>query len=192
MDYQALIAKQFKEHNEVVENTLTFAPNKLVEITKLMSNSLADGGTIFWCGNGGSAADSQHMAAEFVGRFKKNRRALRSLALTTDTSVLTCVANDYSYDDIFSRQIEGLARPGDILIGFSTSGESVNVIRAFEAAKSIGMATISFIGKDGGKLQNYSDHTLHVKSNTTARIQETHIFLGHIICDLVEHEMGLA
>ena len=192
MDYQALIVKQFLEHKEVIENTLTFAPNKLVEITKLISKSLSDGGTIFWCGNGGSAADSQHMAAEFVGRFKKNRRALRSLALTTDTSVLTCVANDYSYDDIFSRQIEGLARSGDVLIEFSTSGESINVIRAFEVAESIGMVTIAFIGKDGGKLKNSAQHILHVKSNTTARIQETHIFLGHIICDLVEHELNLA
>ncbi|MBU6176810.1 MAG: D-sedoheptulose 7-phosphate isomerase [Bacteroidetes bacterium] len=192
MDYQEIVANEIFEHNNVIKNTIIFAQNEIIEISKIICKSLVDGGTIFWCGNGGSAADSQHMAAEFVGRFKKNRKALRSLALTTDTSVLTCVANDYSYQDIFSRQIEGLSRPGDVIIGLSTSGESLNVIRAFEVAKSLNLTTIAFIGKNGGELKTLSDYTLHVKSNTTARIQETHIFLGHIICNLVEHEMGLA
>jgi D-sedoheptulose 7-phosphate isomerase len=144
----------------------------------------------FWCGNGGSAADSQHLAAELVGRFKKDREPLSSIALTTDTSVITCVSNDYSYDSIFSRQIEALCRPGDILIGITTSGNSANIRKAFESAKKNDVKTISFLGKDGGSCKNLTDYSILIPSNDTARIQEMHILVGHILCELVEKEMG--
>ena len=153
--------------------------------------SISNGGTVFLAGNGGSAADSQHLAAELVGRFKKERRALRSIALTTDSSILTCVANDFGYDQIFSRQLEALARPGDVFIGISTSGSSPNILRAFEMAKSLNLSTIGFFGNDGGSAQELVDCALVVPSSSTARIQEAHILIGHILCDLIEEELSL-
>jgi D-sedoheptulose 7-phosphate isomerase len=156
-----------------------------------LSRTLASGGSVYWCGNGGSAADSQHLAAELVGRFNKDRRPLRSVALTTDTSVLTCVANDFSYDDIFSRQIEALGRKGDALIGISTSGESVNVLNALKVAKSLDINTIALLGKTGGACQGVADLSLVIPVHDTARIQEAHILVGHILCELIEKELGL-
>jgi D-sedoheptulose 7-phosphate isomerase len=146
-----IIEKSFADHSKVIELVRGNLLGNIESIAYLLAQTLISGGTLFWCGNGGSAADSQHMAAELVGRFKKNRRALRSLALTTDTSILTCVANDYDYESIFSRQVEAMGRQGDVLIGISTSGDSVNVIRAFEVAKSAGIKTVALLGKDGGK-----------------------------------------
>jgi D-sedoheptulose 7-phosphate isomerase len=146
------------------------------------------GNRVFLCGNGGSAADSQHIAAEFIGRFQKERRALPAIALTTDTSILTCLSNDYNYDIVFSRQIEALGRKGDVLIGISTSGKSVNVLKAFEAAKACGMVTVAFVGHDGGPMAKAADLSIIVPSRVTARIQETHIVLAHAICEVVEHE----
>ena len=131
------------------------------------------------------------MAAELVGRFNKDRKALSSIALTTDTSVLTCVANDYSYEDVFSRQLEALARSGDVLVVISTSGQSENVIRAIKTAKEIGLTTIALLGKDGGKAKSLVEHALVVPSDSTARIQEVHILIGHILCDLIEQELDL-
>ncbi len=151
-------------HNSITEHIQTIGlvqetlGESIRQIAAVLVQSLAKGGTIFWCGNGGSAADSQHLAAEFVGRFKKDRRALRSIALSTDASVLTCVANDYSYADIFARQVEALGRPADVLIGISTSGNSENVLRAFKAAKSIGMAAVALLGKDGGPAKEMADY----------------------------------
>ena len=132
-----IIHRNFTEHLQTIELVHEALAEPIKKISQLLAHSLANGGTLFWCGNGGSAADSQHLAAGLVGRFKKNRRALRSIALTTDTSVLTCVANDYSYDDIFARQVEALGRPEDVLIGISTSGNSENVLRAFKVAKQM-------------------------------------------------------
>jgi len=157
-----------------------------------IAQSLEHDGTLFWCGNGGSAADSQHLAAELVGRFKKDRKALRSIALTTDTSVLTCVANDYSYEDIFSRQLEALAREGDVLMAISTSGNSENVLRALRVAEELGVKTIALLGKDGGQAKAIADLAIVIPSDSTARIQEAHILIGHILCDLIEQELGLA
>lgn len=157
-----------------------------------IAQSLSHGGTLFWCGNGGSAADSQHLAAELVGRFKKDRKALRSIALTTDTSVLTCIANDYSYKNIFSRQIEALARAGDVLVAISTSGNSENVMDALKMAKTLDVNTIALLGKDGGLAKSFSDLSIIIPSDSTARIQEAHILIGHILCDLIEQELGLA
>ena len=187
-----IIHRNFAEHLQTIELVHEALAEPIKKISQLLSHSLANGGTLFWCGNGGSAADSQHLAAELVGRFKKNRRALRSIALTTDTSVLTCVANDYSYDDIFARQVEALGRPGDVLIGISTSGNSENVLRAFKVAKQMGLKTIALLGKRGGYTKDLSDHALVIPSDSTARIQEAHILIGHILCELIEQELGLA
>jgi D-sedoheptulose 7-phosphate isomerase len=191
MNIKDIIDKNFDEHF----STLELVNDKLDEIIELVGKqlaaSLANGGTLFWCGNGGSAADSQHLAAELVGRFKKNRRALRSVALTTDTSVLTCVANDYSYNDIFSRQIEALGRSGDVLVGISTSGNSDNVIQALKTAREMGLITIAMLGKDGGTTKKLVDHSLIIPSNSTARIQEMHILIGHILCEIIEKELQL-
>jgi D-sedoheptulose 7-phosphate isomerase len=191
MNIKDIIDKNFDEHF----STLELVNDKLDEIIELVGKelaaSLANGGTLFWCGNGGSASDSQHLAAELVGRFKKNRRALRSVALTTDTSVLTCVANDYSYNDIFSRQIEALGRSGDVLVGISTSGNSDNVIQALKTAREMGLITIAMLGKDGGTTKKLVDHSLIIPSNSTARIQEMHILIGHILCEIIEKELQL-
>lgn len=181
----------FTEHLQVIERVRDTLSESIQKIGRVLAQSLAEGGTLFWCGNGGSASDSQHLAAELVGRFKKNRRALRSTALTTDTSVLTCVANDFSYDDIFSRQVEALGRPGDVLIGISTSGKSENVLRAFRLAKEMGLTTVSLLGKGGGTAKNSVDYALVIPSDTTARIQEAHILIGHILCELIERELGV-
>ena len=187
-----IIHRNFAEHLQTIELVREALAEPIKKISQLLAHSLANGGTLFWCGNGGSAADSQHLAAELVGRFKKNRRALRSIALTTDTSVLTCVANDYSYDDIFARQVEALGRPEDVLIGISTSGNSENVLRAFKVAKQMGLKTIALLGKGGGYTIDLSDHALVIPSDSTARIQEAHILIGHILCELIEQELGLA
>lgn len=187
-----IVSDEFKEHLKIVGLAHETLSNAVEKTAQILSKSLLNGGTIFWCGNGGSASDSQHLATELVGRFKKNRRALRSIALTTDTSILTCVANDFSYDDIFSRQIEALGRPGDVLIGISTSGNSENVLRAIKLAKEMGLVTVALLGKGGGPVKDLVDHSLLVPSNTTARIQEAHILIGHILCELIEQELGLA
>lgn len=187
-----MIDQHFSEHRAVLDTVLRENKPGIAAVATLLAQTLARGGCIFWLGNGGSAADSQHLAAELVGRFKKNRRALRSIALSTDTSVLTCVANDYSYEDIFSRQVEALGRSGDAVIGISTSGNSENVIRAIEKAKEMGLSTVSLLGKGGGRSKSLADQTLVVGSDSTARIQEMHILIGHILCDLIEQELGLA
>lgn len=144
------------------------------------------------CGNGGSAADSQHIAAEMVGRFSHNRRPLPAISLTTDTSSLTCIANDFSFEDVFSRQVEAIGLAGDILLAISTSGDSFNVLKAVDIAKSKGMLTVGLLGKDGGIIGGHVDLKIIVPSNSTARIQEAHIFLAHVLCGQVEKMLGLA
>lgn len=189
--YKELIENAFKEHDNVLQETqITICEN--IELSAdIIAKSLASGGTIFWCGNGGSAADSQHIAAEFVGRFKKDRRPLRSIALTTDTSVLTCVANDYSYEEIFSRQLNALGRDGDVLVAITTSGKSENIKQALIQAQNMKIKTIGLLGKKGGDCKDYSDVSLIVPSDITARIQEMHILIEHLLCELVEHKLGL-
>lgn len=151
-----------------------------------MQNCIKNGGKILLCGNGGSAADSQHIAAEIVGRFKKERKGLAAIALTTDTSILTSVGNDYGYDYIFARQIEGLCRAEDLVIGLTTSGNSANVVRAIEAANEVGATTVGLTGGTGGKLNGLCDYNVVVPSAITARIQEAHIFIGHCLCEILE------
>lgn len=147
---------------------------------------LQQGGSVFFCGNGGSAADCQHLAAEFTGRFVRERAPLAGIALTTDSSALTAIGNDYGFEEIFARQIAGLGKPGDCLIAISTSGNSKNVIRAVEAAKTIGVATIGLLGRDGGALKEICDMAVVVPCETTARIQEMHILIGHSWCEAVD------
>ncbi len=151
-----------------------------------MQDCIKNGGKILLMGNGGSAADSQHIAAEIVGRFNKERKGLPAIALTTDTSILTSVGNDYGYDYIFERQIEALCRPEDLVIGITTSGNSSNVVNAIQKAKEIGAITVGLTGGTGGKLKAICTHNLVVPSNTTARIQEAHIFIGHSLCAILE------
>jgi D-sedoheptulose 7-phosphate isomerase len=157
----------------------------------IVVQTLNNGNKLMLCGNGGSAADSQHLAAEFTGRFVKDRRPLAALALSTDSSALTCIANDYSFDEVFSRQILGLGRPGDCLLAISTSGNSRNVIRAVDAARSREMITIGLLGRDGGQLRGICDLAIVIPSSITARIQEAHIFIGHTLCAMVESQLGL-
>ena len=153
--------------------------------------SLQKGGKLMLCGNGGSAADSQHLAAEFTGRFIKDRPPIAAVALSTDTSALTCIANDYSFNEIFARQVQALGKAGDCLIAISTSGNSGNVLAAVAAAKSLGISTIGLLGRDGGKLKTQCDIAIVVPSQVTARIQEAHILIGHSLCGAVELKLGL-
>lgn len=159
---------------------------------RAMASGLAAGRKVMLCGNGGSASDSQHIAAELVGRFVHDRRALAAIALSTDTSALTAIANDYAFDAVFARQVEGLGRYGDCLIGISTSGNSPNVFNAMEKAKALGLVTIGLLGRDGGRIAHVSDIAIVVPSAVTARIQEMHIVIGHALCALVEEELGLS
>lgn len=153
--------------------------------------SLKSGGKLMFCGNGGSAADSQHLAAEFTGRFNKDRAPLAALALSTDTSALTCIANDYAFDQVFARQVLALGKPGDCLIAISTSGKSANVIAAVEAARSLNIHCIGLLGRDGGTLIKMCDVAIVVPNQVTARIQEAHILIGHSLCGAVEQKLGL-
>lgn len=152
----------------------------------VVANAFRNGNKVLFCGNGGSAADAQHLAAEFSGRFYTDRDALPAEALHCNTSYITAVANDYSYDVIYSRMVKGIGIKGDVLIGLSTSGNSKNIMNAFEVAKEKGMITIGFTGATGGKMKDITDHLINVPSTDTPRIQESHIMLGHIICQLVE------
>ena len=156
------------------------------DCVNVMVSAFEKGKKVLFCGNGGSASDAQHLAAEFSGRFYTDREALPAEALHCNTSYITAVANDYSYDVIYSRLVKGIGNEGDILVGLSTSGNSKNIVKAFEVAKEKGMTTIAFTGSSGGKLKHHADFLLNVPSDDTPRIQESHITLGHIICQLVE------
>ena len=158
------------------------------QIIDVMVTAFQAGNHVYFCGNGGSAADAQHLAAEFSGRFYLDRKALRSEALHCNTSYLTAVANDYSYDAIYARIIDGIGNKGDVLVGITTSGSSANIVAAFEAAKTKGITTIGFTGASGGKLKELSDFLINIPSTDTPRIQESHILIGHIICQLVEEK----
>ncbi|RYD99191.1 MAG: SIS domain-containing protein, partial [Sphingobacteriales bacterium] len=158
----------------------------VVTIADKMVAALRAGNRIWFCGNGGSAADAQHLAAEFTGRFYTDRKALAAEALHCNSSYMTAVANDYSYDVVYSRLVEGITTKGDVLVGLSTSGNSGNIVRAFESARNMGLVTVGFTGAGGGLLHGLSDHLVNVPSSDTPRIQESHILLGHIICQLVE------
>lgn len=159
---------------------------------KVIANALQNKNTIFWCGNGGSAAESSHLAVELIGRFKNNRRSLPSLSLNADTSAITCIANDFGYDEIFSRQLEGLGKKGDVLVVLSTSGKSENILRVLRKAKDLGVVSIALLGKGGGIAASLSDLSIVIDSEETARIQEMHLLLGHTLCEYAEIELGIA
>lgn len=177
------------ESIHVKEELLHTGIGQIKEIADLIIDSLKEGGKVILFGNGGSASDSQHIAAEFVGRFKKDRTALAAIALTTNTSVLTSLANDYGYDIVFAKQIEALGQKNDIIIGISTSGKAKNVICGIKQAKKMGLKTVALTGGDGGELAKLADISLVVPSSVTARIQEAHITIGHIICQLIEEAL---
>ncbi len=153
---------------------------------RLLIDCFRTGGKVMFCGNGGSAADSQHLAAEFMGRYLRDRNPLPSIALTVDTSALTAIGNDYGYEQVFSRQLRGIGRAGDVLVGISTSGNSANVVRAFEIAREIGVATIALTGSGGGRIVELADVAVRVPSSRTNEIQEMHIMIGHMLCGFVE------
>lgn len=179
-----IIADSISVKNALLADTAM--QTRLQQIAEAMVKTLKNNGRIYFCGNGGSAADAQHLAAEFSGRFYTDRHALPADALHCNTSYLTAVANDYSYDVVYARLIQGIANPGDFLVGLSTSGNSINIVKAFETAREKKITTVGFTGKDGGKMKGLSDYLINVPSGDTPRIQESHIMLGHIICQLVE------
>ncbi|WP_255448604.1 D-sedoheptulose 7-phosphate isomerase [Telmatospirillum sp. J64-1] len=179
---------EFEQHALTLQATREAVRGPFGQLVKACREALAGGGKILFCGNGGSAADAQHLATELVVRYTRNRKALPSIALTTDTSLLTAAANDFSFDEVFARQVEALCRPGDVVIGISTSGNSPNVLRALEAAKEMGGIAAGLSGRDGGKMVGLAEPLIVVPSTVTARIQEMHILLGHMLCDLLEAE----
>jgi len=174
----ALAQRVATEHGEIITT-----------IADRYAGALRAGGTLFFAGNGGSAADAQHLATEYVVRYQSTRPALRAVALTTDTSLLTACANDMGFDEVFARQVEALARPGDVLVLHSTSGESPNVLRAAQAARARGVAVVAFLGRGGGQLKDLADVSLIVPSDDTARIQEIHLAVEHLICEMVEEQL---
>jgi D-sedoheptulose 7-phosphate isomerase len=186
-----IIQQHLDEHRFVLDQLDQSFKEKIKEIADLMTNALSNNKFIFWCGNGGSASDAQHLAAELMGRYKNNRRPLKSIALNADTSVITCISNDYSYEEIFKRQIDSLGSSGDIFVGITTSGQSQNVLSAMLEAKKKSLIVIGLLGKGGGDAKNIADYSLVVPSDITARIQEMHIMIGHMLCDLIEHGLGI-
>lgn len=186
-----LFLQNLEQHNALLA-TLHTLNDDVLRAGHMATQALQHNGKLLFCGNGGSAADSQHLAAEMTGRFIHDRRPLAAIALSTDSSALTCIGNDYSFDEVFARQVIGLGRSGDVLIGISTSGNSRNVIRAVEEARALGMQTIGLLGRDGGQLRSLCDHSIVVPSAVTARIQECHILIGHTLCGLIEQGLGLA
>ena len=182
------IEKIFLESSQLVKNS-SYLSADIIECVNIIIKSLKQGKKIVIFGNGGSAADAQHIAAELIGRYGFDRPSLPSLALTTDTSNITAIGNDYGYDRVFSRQLEGMGQDGDIFIGISTSGNSQNIINAFKVAKTKGITTVALTGKDGGEMRRLADISLVVPSDSTPRIQESNILIGHILCDIIEKEI---
>lgn len=191
--YNSYIKKTVQNHIAAIEDFFAKNEENIIAITHTCAEAFRNGHKIMLCGNGGSAADAQHIAAELVGRLHKERIPLPAIALTTDTSALTCIGNDYGFEHIFSRQVEGLAREGDVLFAISTSGNSGNVVNATQAAYKLGVKVINVTGKCGGvmKRTSHAAHTLHVDSLETQHIQECHMVALHLICDLIEKELGL-
>jgi D-sedoheptulose 7-phosphate isomerase len=187
----SLLLNNITEHAILVDK-LCKLDAVIHEVGLLAAKTLMSGGKILFCGNGGSAADSQHLAAELMGRFLTDRRPLAAIALPTDTSALTCISNDYSFDELFARQVRGLACKNDLLVAISTSGKSTNIVRAVKEAKSLGIEVVGLLGNDGGLVADFCTHSIVVPSQNTARIQECHILIGHTICELIEKELKLA
>ena len=185
---RAQVERRFRESGEVKDQFVQIYADSILTVAGLIVASLHSEGKVLLFGIGGSATDASHIAAEFGGRYDRDRAPLPALALGTDMAAVTCIANDYEYADIFARQISGLGRKGDIAIAISTSGNSLNVLKAVEVARNLGLTTVAWTGKGGGKLASLVDHPFVVPSNVTARIQECHIILGHVLCELIEEK----
>ena len=183
------INKEFVAHLEIINLTINTIQETLEKASLLVVQTLKNGNKILLCGNGGSAADAQHIAAELTGRYKSDRKGLPAIALTTDSSVITSIGNDYGYERVFDRQVEALANKGDLLIGISTSGNSKNVVNALKKAKELSCKTLGLSGRDGGKMNNICDINLIIPCDDTPRIQEMHILIGHILCQIVDDEI---
>jgi D-sedoheptulose 7-phosphate isomerase len=186
METKKAVQRQLADSAKLKLDLAENQADAVAELAGILIRSLESGGKVLFCGNGGSAADSQHLAAEMLGRFKRNRKAMAAIALTTDTSVLTAVGNDLGFETVFSRQVEAYGRSGDVLVAISTSGRSPNVVRAMETAHGLGLVVCAFMGKSAGPMDGLADWSIHVPSDETARVQECHITVGHIVCDLVE------
>lgn len=190
MNHVQLIRQNFSDLTTILNS---FTDNDLATIEEVgvcVAESLASGGTVFWCGNGGSAADAQHLSAELIGRLVNNRHPLSSVALNSDIAALTCIANDFGYADVYSRQLEGLAQKNDVAIVLSTSGESENIVRCILKAKEIKATSVALLGKGGGSAKSLADFEIIINSKNTARIQEVHKLVGHTICQIIERELG--
>ena len=192
MDLEQFFDKEFREHNAVAADTRRDLAQPFAKLVTVCVRSLRGGGKLLFFGNGGSAADAQHLATELTVRYKANRKPIAALALTTDTSALTAIGNDFGFEDLFARQIEALGKPGDVAIAISTSGKSPNIIKALKEARKLGLVAAAFGGQGGGDMAGLAEPLLAVPSATTARIQEMHIALGQMLCGAIEIELGLA
>jgi D-sedoheptulose 7-phosphate isomerase len=192
VDLGAFFKSEFSEHHDVARRSEAVLSDRFAELVRACTKSIRAGGKLMFFGNGGSAADAQHLATELTVRYRRDRAAIAAIALTTDTSALTAAGNDLGFEQIFARQIEALGKPGDVVIAISTSGKSPNVISALKQARSMRLVTAAFGGKDGGDMAPLADHLLVVPSASTARIQEMHILLGQMLCGALEVELGLA
>ncbi len=181
-----MILSEFQSHKEVIDATIENLIPITLQASKLLIKTLKQGNKVLLCGNGGSAADAQHIAAELTGRYKRERRGLAGISLSTDTSAITAIANDYGYEYIFARQVEALANTGDLIIGISTSGNSANICLALKKAKELGCSTLGLSGRDGGEMNELCDINIIIPSNDTPRIQEMHILIGHTLCQGVD------
>lgn len=184
-----LFESEFRAHISTAQESLDLLEKPVNESLTLITNALTQGNKLMICGNGGSAADSQHLAAELSGRYKKERKAIAALALSTDTSAITAIGNDYGFDYIFSRQLEALAKEGDVLLAISTSGNSANILNAIQKAKTLRCKTIGLSGKGGGMMKEWCDVNIIIPSDDTPRIQEIHILIGHVLCHLIEERL---
>ena len=189
MAEESVVLRRLRELADLAREVAGSREGEIASIAGEVVDTLRTGGKLLFCGNGGSAADAQHLAAEYVVRFREGRRALPALALTTDTSVLTACANDLGFDQVFARQVEALGREGDLLILHSTSGESANLLLAAEAARELGIRTVAFLARGGGRLASRVDRSLVLPTESTARAQELHLALGHIVCEMVEDRL---
>lgn len=187
----ALFLDNLAEHGALMQRLVSLQ-RAVEQVGALLADTLQSGGKLLVCGNGGSAADAQHLASELTGRFIAERRPLAAIALSTDSSALTCIGNDYGFNEVFARQVQALARPGDCLVGISTSGKSPNVRRAVGAARAAGATVVGLLGRDGGPMNAECDVSIVIPSDVTARIQEAHILVIHTLCGLIEQRLGLA
>ena len=192
MEPNVLLSTKITRLSNLLSTLVSEHGDTFSQCAKIIGDTLKNEKTIFWCGNGGSAAESSHLAVELIGRFKNNRRSLPSLSLNADTAAITCIANDFGYDEIFARQLEGLGKKGDVLVVLSTSGKSENILKVLQKAKGMGITSIALLGKGGGQAVALSDFAIVIESEETARIQEIHLLLGHTLCEYAEIALGMA